>query len=240
MKLNSLSECINSKIELLCNSAIKDTDLHCHVVSKKDVFKAVRKLKSDKTDVEGRVLSNNYIHGTNYLFMYLPFMFFFMINHGYAPDTFMQANMITEFHACDSETLDSLHSTFCMHMYRCELWSLTSNYINKYIIAWRKIKRRIWKIPPTSHKYIVHNLSSDCKKLLENRIIKFIHNALNINNMCAQILKVKLRCKNSSFADNYRYLSYKYNLTNSDWINDIGSLYWGILYTSICANKDDY
>ena len=42
--------------------------------------------------------------------------------------------------------------------------------------------------------------------------------------MCAQILKAKLRCKNSSFADNYRYLSYKYNLTNSDWINDIGSL----------------
>ena len=42
--------------------------------------------------------------------------------------------------------------------------------------------------------------------------------------MCAQILKAKLRCKNSSFTDNYRYLSYKYNLTNSDWINDIGSL----------------
>ena len=42
--------------------------------------------------------------------------------------------------------------------------------------------------------------------------------------MCAQILKVKLRCKNFSFADNYRYLSYKYNLTNSDWINDLGSL----------------
>ena len=42
--------------------------------------------------------------------------------------------------------------------------------------------------------------------------------------MCAQILKVKLRCKNSSFADKYRYLSYKNNLTNSDWINDIGSL----------------
>ena len=47
---------------------------------------------------------------------------------------------------------------------------------------------------------------------------------MNNNNICAQILKVKLRCKNSSFADNYRYRSYKYNLTNSDWISDIGSL----------------
>ena len=43
--------------------------------------------------------------------------------------------------------------------------------MDKYIIAWRKIKRGKWKIPPTSHKYIVHNLSSDCKKLLEKRII---------------------------------------------------------------------
>ena len=110
-------------------------------------------------------------------------------------------------------------------MYGCELWNLTSSYIDKYIIAWRKIKRRIWKIPPTSHKYIVHNLSSDCKMLLEKRSIKFIHNALHNNNMmCAQIFLVKLRYKNSSFADNYRFLSYKYNLTNLDWINDIGSL----------------
>ena len=94
MKLNSLSECISSKIALLCNSAIKDNDLHCHVVSKNDIFKAVGKLKSDKIDVEGRVLSNNYIHGTDYLFMYLSCMFSSMINHGYAPDTFLQANMI--------------------------------------------------------------------------------------------------------------------------------------------------
>ena len=109
-------------------------------------------------------------------------------------DLYRRSNsIITEFHECDSETLDSLHSTFCMHMYGCELWNLTSSHIDKYIIDWKKIKRRIWKIPPTRHKDIVHNLSSDCKKLLEKRIIKFIHNALNNNNMCAQILKVKLR-----------------------------------------------
>ena len=45
---------------------------------------AVKKLKSDKADVEGRVLFNNYIHGTDHLFMYLSFLFSSMINHGYA------------------------------------------------------------------------------------------------------------------------------------------------------------
>ena len=59
-------------------------------------------------------------------------------------DLYQRSNsIITEFHACDSEILDSLHSTFCMHMYGCELWNLTSSYIDKYIIAWTKIKRRI-------------------------------------------------------------------------------------------------
>ena len=44
--------------------------------------------------------------------------------------------LINEFHACFMhETLDSLHSTFCMHMYRCELWNLISSYIDKYVIA---------------------------------------------------------------------------------------------------------
>ena len=57
MKLNSLSECISSKIELLCNSTIKDNDLHAQEISKNDVFKAVGKVKSDKIDVEGRVLT---------------------------------------------------------------------------------------------------------------------------------------------------------------------------------------
>ena len=33
--------------------------------------------------------------------------------------------IITEFHARDRETLDILHSTYCMHMYGCELWNFT-------------------------------------------------------------------------------------------------------------------
>ena len=55
---------------------------------------AVKRFIPDKSDVEGRVLSNNYIHGTDYLFMYLSFLFSSMINHGYAPATFLQSNIV--------------------------------------------------------------------------------------------------------------------------------------------------
>ena len=54
---------------------------------------------------------------------------------------------ISDFNACNSDTLDRLHSSFCMHMHGCELWNLSLSYTDKYITAWRKIKRRIWKIP---------------------------------------------------------------------------------------------
>ena len=83
-KLDKLSERIIHKIDVSCNSSVKDNDLHCHIVSKNDV----KRLKSDESDVEGRVLSNNYIHGTDHLFMYLSFLFSSMINHGYAQATF--------------------------------------------------------------------------------------------------------------------------------------------------------
>ena len=106
-------------------------------------------------------------------------------------------------------------------MYGCELWNLTSGYVEKFKIAWRKVKRRIWKLPRLTHNSIVHNLSSDLNILLENRILKFTHNALRHNILCKTILQVKLRCKNSCFADNYRFLSHKYNLCDSDWKKDI-------------------
>ena len=67
--------------------------LHCHIVSKNDVSIAVKKLKSDKSDVEGRVLCNNYIHG--------------MIKHGYAPATFLQSNMVPILKGARANVTDS-------------------------------------------------------------------------------------------------------------------------------------
>ena len=47
------------------------------------------------------------------------------------------------------------------YMYGCELWNLSCSYVNKYIVAWRKIKLRLWRLPYTTHDNIVHNLSND-------------------------------------------------------------------------------
>ena len=48
-----------------------------------------------------------------------------------------------------------------------------------------------------------------------------MHSALNGNIVCRQTLLAKLRCKKSYFAENYRYLSWKYNISDCDWYTNI-------------------
>ena len=59
-------------------------------------------------------------------------------------DLYQRSNLlINQFRPCNSETLDILHMTYCMHMYGCELWNLNEKDIAQFKVAWRKVKRRI-------------------------------------------------------------------------------------------------
>ena len=141
-------------------------------------------------------------------------------------DLYQRSNrVISDFRVCDSNALDSLHRTYCMHMYGCELWDLNCNYIKDFKVAWRKIKRRIWRLPYRAHNAIVHQLSYDIDHQLETRMIKFVHLCLNhCNHVCRSIISSKLHCIKSTFASNYKYLSYRYNISHSDWYKDISHL----------------
>ena len=48
-----------------------------------------------------------------------------------------------------------------MHMYGCELWNVTDSDVDKFSVAGRKVKRRIWKLPNTAHNRIIHNIASN-------------------------------------------------------------------------------
>ena len=91
------------------------------------------------------------------------------------------SNSVSDFSSCNSVSLDSLHNTFCMHIYGCELWNLSNDQDNK---AWRKVKRGIWKLPRLTHDCIIHGLNTGSSTLIEKRMINCIHNALNHNSVC--------------------------------------------------------
>ena len=141
-------------------------------------------------------------------------------------DLYQRSNLlISDFRVCDSQTLDCLHKTYCMHMYGSELWNLNCKYVDEFRVAWRKIKRRIWRLPNRAHNAIVQNLSYNIDDQLETRMIKFIHMCLNHDNdVCRSISLSKLLCKNSTFSSNYNYLSCKYELSNKDWYLDTNHL----------------
>ena len=145
---------------------------------------------------------------------------------GSVSDLYQRSNwVISDFRACDSNTLDNLHRTYCMHMYGCELWDLNCNYVTDFKVAWRKIKRRIWRLPYRAHNVIVHSLSYDIDHQLDTRMTKFVYSCLNhSNSVCRSLLSSKLHCVRSTFAANYKYLSYKYNISQDEWFTDLSHL----------------
>ena len=63
--------------------------------------------------------------------------------------------LISDCRICDSIAFDSLHKNYCMHMYGSELWNLNCSYFDDFKVAWRKDKRRIWKLLHNTHNAIV-------------------------------------------------------------------------------------
>ena len=50
-------------------------------------------------------------------------------------DLYQRSNsIISDFSTCNSVSLDSLHNTFCIHMYGCELWNLSNGQDQKFKI----------------------------------------------------------------------------------------------------------
>ena len=140
-------------------------------------------------------------------------------------DLYLRSNsIISDFCSCNSVSLDCLHNIFCMHIAGCELTNWSNGQDEKFKIDLRKVKRRIWKLPRLTHNCIIHGLSTDISILIEKRITNLIHNALTHNSMCIYLLYTKLRCRHSCFADNFWYLTNKYELCLSEWKNDVSFL----------------
>ena len=45
---------------------------------------------------------------------------------------------------------------YCLSLYGCHLWSLSSKSLNALQIALNKILRKVWNLPSSSHSSIVH------------------------------------------------------------------------------------
>ena len=102
---------------------------------------------------------------------------------------------------------------------------ITRTRIQIHKVAWRIIKRRIWKIPPRTHNNLVSNVTDNIDTPIETRMVRFIFNSINhSNSTCINVLRVKLLSVNSTFVSNYQYLSFKFALTEADWYTSLDHL----------------
>ena len=106
-KLNLIEECISDREHNVCNNFTNDNAYHCHTICQKDVQKAIFKLKSNKIDEDGMLFSDNCIHGTELLYMYISQLFTAMICHGFAPTALLKSTMIPIPKGARANLLDS-------------------------------------------------------------------------------------------------------------------------------------
>ena len=72
---------------------------------------------------------------------------------------------------------------------------LNCRYVDEFRVVWRKVKRRIWRLPSNTHNVIIQNLTYNIDDQLDARIAKFIHMCLNHDNdVCRSISLSKLLC----------------------------------------------
>ena len=83
----------------------------------------------------------------------------------------------------------------------------------------------ILRLPYKAYNAIVHQLNYDIDHPLETRMIKSVHLCLNhSNHVCRSIISSKPHCIKSILASNYKYLSYRYNISHDDWYKIINHL----------------
>ena len=98
-----------------------------------DVKKAIHKLHTNKIDEGSILFSNNFIHGTDLLYVYLSMLFNSVIDHGFAPDSILQSSIFLIPKGARANVSDS-------NMYRSiAISSLLSKILNNIIIELQSI-----------------------------------------------------------------------------------------------------
>ena len=122
-----------------------------------------------------------------------------------------------DFSMLSSDIKSKLISTYCMDLYGSQLWNYGTGYPETFYVAWRKVTRLIWKLPFRTHCNLLHTINNcyPIEFILEKRCIKFLHSCLSSDNLVISNV-AKSSCDNcySTFGDNVRYFSHKYNIAS--------------------------
>ena len=82
-----------------------------------------------------------------------------------------------------------------------------------------------------TQNYIVCGIVENVNIILDHIIAKYIFNVINsYNTTLTSLINTFLNCKSPVFAENYRYIMYKYNIPSTVWRSDVKTLISNISY----------
>ena len=152
-----------------------------------------------------------------------------MINNAIADLNIKSNNLLADISFSSSSTLSVLFKSYCMNVYGSALWRYNNHSnIEKFCVSWRKIVRRLWKIPYRTHNSLVHliNKCDSINCILEKRCVKFLWNLFNSDNVLfSRIIRYSMHNSDTTIGENVRYFMYKYKIVYNDWFNDLSTIY---------------
>ena len=91
--IRKLKQLLDHKISTVCDCG------HCsysnnHCICTNDVVKAIKELKRNKIDGEGKLMSDHVLNGSNKLNVFIGFLFTALLRHGYSPDGAITGTML--------------------------------------------------------------------------------------------------------------------------------------------------
>ena len=99
-----------------------------------------------------------------------------------------------EFGFSTPEVLLNLVKIYATSFYGSVLWNLSGTSANTLFTSWNSLIRIIWKLPNTSHRYFLEEISesSHLKSILSQRYLGFMHSLIGSKKKCLSELAKKL------------------------------------------------
>ena len=97
----------------------------------------------------------------------------------------MKSNeVISDFKLLPCYIKSKLFTTFCTDAYGCQLWNFESREVHNLYVAWRKVVRKLWRLPYFTHCNLLHTINNSLpiQISLEKRGIKSIWSCLSSEN----------------------------------------------------------
>ena len=145
----------------------------------------------------------------------------------------MKSNeIITDFKLLPCYIKSKLFTTFCTDAYGCQLWNFESREVHNFYVAWRKVVRKLWRLPYITHCNLLHTINNSLpiQISLEKRGVKSIWSCLNSDNCVVKtISQLATKLPRSVFGHNYRYFSYKYLIMSHQWYESYNSVHHSIM-----------